>query len=97
VSLCHQKRTAVDELERRLCQIWAEVLRLDTVGVEDNFFARGGNSLLAIHLTARMSDEFGVELPVRALFETPQVAGFADRLRDVLRPAVARPERDRGR
>ncbi|MET0623231.1 MAG: amino acid adenylation domain-containing protein [Pyrinomonadaceae bacterium] len=64
-------------LERVIADIWAEVLGLERVGVEDNFFDLGGHSLLATQVTTRLSEIFQVELPVRNTFETPTVAGLA--------------------
>jgi amino acid adenylation domain-containing protein len=63
--------------EERLAAIWAEVLRLERVGVHDNFFNLGGNSLLGTQITARVRDRFRVELTLRSLFEAPTLAGLA--------------------
>ena len=61
------------ELER----IWAEVLSLDHVGIHDNFFYLGGHSLIAFQLISRVIQAFQLELPVRALLDTPTVAEMA--------------------
>jgi len=67
-------RTAAEQV---LAELWAEVLRLERVGVDDNFFALGGHSLLATQVLSRVDQAFGVTLPVRALFEHPTVATLA--------------------
>jgi acyl carrier protein len=76
-------RTPVEEL---LATIWAEVLQVDRVGVEDNFFALGGHSLRAIQVMARLRDKLGIELGVRELFETPTVSGLAVRVERIPAP-----------
>ena len=65
------------DTEARVAQIWTDFLAIDDVGINDAFMALGGDSLLASRVIARIKDSFGVELPLRALFETPTVAGLS--------------------
>ncbi|HSE17010.1 MAG TPA: amino acid adenylation domain-containing protein, partial [Pyrinomonadaceae bacterium] len=66
-----------DQVEELLTEIWANVLRLDRVGVHGNFFELGGNSLVATQLVSRIRDAFKVNMPLRTLFESPTVAELA--------------------
>jgi acyl carrier protein len=64
-------------IERELAQIWAEVLSLGEVGVDDNFFDLGGHSLKATQIISRVIRRFELELPVQFLLDAPTVAEMA--------------------
>ncbi|MCJ8270847.1 MAG: condensation domain-containing protein, partial [Psychrosphaera sp.] len=69
------------ELEQQLCQIWQDVLDVEQVGVTDNFFAIGGNSISAIRLSARVRETLSTDLPLALLFEQNTIAGLASKLK----------------
>ncbi len=93
-------RTPVEEV---LAEIWADLLRLDRerppgaeaparrLGLRANFFALGGHSLLATRLASRLREAFGVELPLRRLFEAPTLAGQAAEIEAARRSGGAAP------
>jgi acyl carrier protein len=66
-----------NEQEAILCGIFAEVLGVARVGVHDEFGELGGNSLAAAKIVTRIVREFGVQLPVRTVFQQPTVRGLA--------------------
>src|ERR1700721_4395712 len=72
---------AGDETTQRLTAMWRELLGLDSVGPDDNYFDLGGDSALAVHLFARIEKEFGVKLPLATLFEAQTVAELTEGLR----------------
>jgi amino acid adenylation domain-containing protein len=69
-----------DSVETALAGIWATLLRLEHVGIRDDFFDLGGHSLLATQLMSRVRNAFGVELDLAALFEGPTIAALAERV-----------------
>ncbi len=70
-------------LQRVLAALWGELLGLDLVGLDDNFFLLGGHSLLATRLASAVRETFGVEVPLRDLFEASTVAEQARRLTEL--------------
>ncbi|MEV8536217.1 amino acid adenylation domain-containing protein [Streptomyces sp. NPDC051211] len=85
--------------EEVLCRLFAEVLGVDRIGIDDDFFARNGHSLLATRLVNRIRAALGAEVRVRLVFDAPTVAELARHLtttgpaRPQLRRAETRPER----
>src|SRR5262249_587688 len=80
--------------ERRLAAIWADVLNIGRVSVSDNFFAIGGHSLLATQLVSRILVEFGIEMPVRMVFEAPTIAALALKLDQQISKGGREPDRE---
>ena len=79
--------------EDTLCAIWSKLLAIDKVGRNDNFFALGGHSLLAAEMLARVRSTLGVELPLKAVFESPVLGALAERIESSRKPfgAIDRP------
>jgi amino acid adenylation domain-containing protein len=69
-----------NEIEKSLAEIWAQVLGLGRVGIYDNFFELGGHSLLATQLMSRVRQTFGVEMPLRKLFENNTINALATQI-----------------
>jgi acyl carrier protein len=77
-------------LEEVIAGIWASILKLDRVGVHDDFFSLGGHSLTATQLVSRIRSACGCDLPLGAIFETPTVAQIAEQVQ-ALQEVVAAP------
>jgi amino acid adenylation domain-containing protein len=81
-------RTAVEEV---LAGMWGELLKLERIGMHDDLFKLGAHSLLATQVVSRLRRTFQVEVPLRALFETPTIAGLAEKIEAVQREAEGVP------
>ena len=82
-------RTPVEEL---LAAIWADVLKQQKVGVQDNFFDLGGHSLLATQVVSRIRGAFQMDIPLRTLFEKPTVEELAIAIMHVSREQISGKE-----
>ncbi|HEV7669532.1 MAG TPA: amino acid adenylation domain-containing protein, partial [Thermoanaerobaculia bacterium] len=78
-------RTPVEEL---VAAIWGDVLGIEGLQLESNFFELGGHSLLATRVVSRLRSAFGVDLPLRELFESPTVGGLSARVDRALRSGL---------
>jgi acyl carrier protein len=84
------------ETERRVTAIWQALLRLDQIGVHDNFFDLGGHSLMATQIVSRLRSEFGLEIPVSAVFRFPTVNELARNIELTLWAGQSMPETSGG-
>ncbi|WBC00984.1 non-ribosomal peptide synthetase [Micromonospora sp. WMMA1976] len=75
--------------EEAIADVWRQVLRVDRIGIHDNFFHLGGHSLLATRVAIRLRAVFGCEVAVRTLFEQPTVARLAVAVEDRLMAEIA--------
>ncbi len=81
-------------LERRLAELWADLLPGGPPGIHDSFFERGGHSLLATRLTARVSRDLGVDVPLGLFLQAPTVAELARRVEEARGGAAPLTRRD---
>jgi natural product biosynthesis luciferase-like monooxygenase protein/amino acid adenylation domain-containing protein len=79
-------------IETQLAAIWCAVLRLDRIGIHDDFFTLGGHSLLVTQIISRVRDQWQIQLPFHSLFETPTIAGLAETIAQYeSRPQLSAP------
>lgn len=71
-------------VQMAVAQMWREVLKVERVGVDDNFFTIGGNSLLAARVLSRVRGQFQVELRMAAIFRTPTIAELAEQVENLV-------------
>jgi amino acid adenylation domain-containing protein len=75
--------------EERLDAIWREVLDVDLISIDDNFFDRGGHSLSAMRVMNRVRRDFHLDLPIRSLFDNPTIEGLAKEIENIQLPGDA--------
>jgi amino acid adenylation domain-containing protein len=76
-------------IEEALAAIWRQVLDLDHVQNDDNFFWLGGHSLLATQIISRIRESFQVELPVRSIFESPKLSELSERIESTMKSGAS--------
>jgi acyl carrier protein len=72
------------DIQKRLAEIWIEVLGIEEIGIDDNFFEMGGHSLLATGVLSRIRGTLGVSVPLRTIFETPTIRELSGHLETLL-------------
>ena len=75
-----------DELETQLCQIWEDLLNRRPIGIDEDFFELGGDSLLALSLLARIAQDTGRKVPPAGIFQSPTIEKLAIALRATSQP-----------
>jgi acyl carrier protein len=71
------------DLERTIAEVWQELLGIEPIGTQDDFFEAGGHSLLATQVMSRLHQRLGVDVPLRTLFEARTIAVFAERVAEL--------------
>ncbi|WP_438010574.1 amino acid adenylation domain-containing protein [Sorangium sp. So ce321] len=72
------------ELQRRILEVWRELFGTSQIGIDDNFFALGGHSMLAVQFVNKMYKEYGIDISVSLLFEVPTIAGLSEAVETAL-------------
>ncbi|MGI9290684.1 MAG: non-ribosomal peptide synthase/polyketide synthase [Gammaproteobacteria bacterium] len=81
-----------DETEEQLVLMWQELLGVEQVGVQDDFFSLGGHSLVAMQVVSRIMQSLGVQLPLESLFEAPTIEGLAQSVKQLGDNTAATPD-----
>ena len=84
-----------NDLEANLCKIFSQVLGIEQVGANDNFFRLGGHSLLAAQVATRIKEAFGVALELRTFLESPTVAALAKAIEVRIKDTATAPMKDK--
>jgi acyl-CoA synthetase (AMP-forming)/AMP-acid ligase II len=77
-------------LQKALAQVWAEILNVQKIGINDDFFALGGDSLMAARVLMRLHEITQVEIEIYSIFETPTIAEFAERIETLIHAGAPR-------
>ena len=72
------------DVQRQVAAIWSQTLNLNRVGIHDNFFYLGGNSMLSVQIVAKINRAFDIEFPLRSFFESPTVAQQSDIIEEIV-------------
>ncbi|HWM28120.1 MAG TPA: SDR family NAD(P)-dependent oxidoreductase, partial [Woeseiaceae bacterium] len=78
-----------DDIERRVARIWQDALGVDAVGSHESFAELGGHSLLAIRIVAELRRAFQIDLPIKAIFDTPTVAALSSHIKELIIADIA--------
>ncbi|WP_114789083.1 amino acid adenylation domain-containing protein [Niabella yanshanensis] len=78
----HEYQAPESQVEKKLVQVWSELLGVEKVGINDDFFELGGHSMVAIKVMNRINSEMNIKLPIASLFQYPTIASFANLLKD---------------
>ena len=83
ITLTAASRHPQGEIEEELARIWSETLKVSYIGRNDGFLELGGDSLLAITVLHKIQEVFGLELPVRAIFELQTIQALAETIDNI--------------
>jgi acyl carrier protein len=86
----------VGEIEEELALIWSKVLKIKKVGRHDNFFELGGDSLKASRIIIEICDFFGMELPIRVVFELQTIKDLSKKIEETYNEVLGEEEMDEG-